>query len=174
MRIYLIGYMGSGKSSIGKKVATRLGYTFFDLDQVIEKDQNASVSDIFNEKGEKIFRSLERLALHQTFSMNNVVISTGGGTPVFFDNMHLMNSNGLVIFLKADADFLVSRLTHKQNQRPLLASLSPEEMKQFVKEQVAARSPFYQKAAMHIEAKDLTPAALEKQVRLWLENKTIA
>ncbi|MDA3907236.1 MAG: shikimate kinase [Bacteroidales bacterium] len=171
MRIYLIGYMGSGKSSMGKKLAARLGYSFLDLDSLIEEEQKQSVSDIFAEKGENAFRSFERLALHQTFEMENIVVSTGGGTPVFFDNMSLMNEKGLCIYLKSDSDVLVNRLLPNQHLRPLIAKLSKEELSVFINEQIKKRSPFYEKAKMHIEARDLTPAILHVQVMRWFENQ---
>ena len=171
MRIYLIGYMGSGKSSIGKKLATRLGYSFLDLDSVIEEEHQLSVSEIFEQKGEDSFRSLERLALHQTFEIEDVVVSTGGGTPIFFENMDMMKGKGLCIYLKATPEVLVSRLQRNQHLRPLIASLSQEELQLFVKKQLEERSVFYEKSEMHIEAKDLTPAILYTQVLRWLENQ---
>ena len=171
MRIYLIGYMGSGKSSIGKKLATRLGYSFLDLDSVIEEEQRQAVSEIFAQKGEDAFRSLERLALHRTFEIENVVVSTGGGTPVFFDNMEMMTGRGLCIYLRATPVVLVSRLQRNQHLRPLIASLNQEELHLFVKNQLEKRSVFYEKSEMHIEAKDLTPAILHTQVLHWIENQ---
>lgn len=172
MRIYLIGYMGSGKSSMGKKLASRMGYSFLDLDNEIEKEQHLSISEIFAEQGEEAFRLLERLALHKTNEMENIVVSTGGGTPIFFDNLEMMNQNGLSIYLKADVDVLISRLTKNQHLRPLIASLNNEELHSFIKEQLKKRSPFYEKAKMHIEAKDLTPAILHTQVLRWKENES--
>lgn len=172
MRIYLIGYMGSGKSTIGKKLATRLGYSFLDLDNVIEEEQQQTVAEIFLEKGEDAFRSLERLALHQTFEMDDIVVSVGGGTPVFYENMEMMKRNGLCIYLKSSPELLASRLQRNQQQRPLIASLSQDELLLFVREQLAKRLVFYEKSEMHIEAKDLTPAILHTQVLHWIENKS--
>ncbi len=172
MRIYLIGYMGSGKSSMGNKLATRLGYSFLDLDNVIELEQKQSINEIFSEKGEEAFRAIEQLALHQTFKMNNVVISTGGGTAVFFDNMALMKENGLCIYLKANSDVLVSRLIHNQHLRPLIAKLNQEELNIFISNQLSERFPYYEKAQMHIETKDLTPAVLHKHIINWIENQS--
>lgn len=169
MRIYLIGYMGSGKSSMGKKLATRLGYTFLDLDAAIEQEQQQSITALFSEKGEDAFRCLERLALHQTLLTKDVVVSTGGGTPVFFDNINLMNQNGLSIYLKAEPDVLVNRLIPNQHLRPIIANLDHEELLSFIKEQLERRAPFYEKAKMHIEAKDLTPAILHTQVLNWIK-----
>jgi shikimate kinase len=171
MRIYLVGYMGSGKSSVGKKLATRMGYSFLDLDNVIEEEQRQAVSEIFTQKGEDAFRSLERLALHQTFDMENVVVSTGGGAPVFFDNMEMMKGSGLSIYLRATPEVLVSRLLRNQHLRPLIASLNQEEIHLFVKNQLEKRSVFYERSEMHIEAKDLTPSILHMQVLHWIEHQ---
>lgn len=171
MRIYLIGYMGSGKSSMGKKLAARMEYSYIDLDEEIETDQKQSISQVFSEKGEEVFRILERIALHQTFGKENIVVSTGGGTPVFFDNIQQMNDKGLCIYLKGDVDLLVSRVIRNQQQRPLIANLDQSDLQKFMKDQLAFRSPFYEKAKMHIEAKDLTPAILHKQVLSWIENQ---
>lgn len=171
MRIYIIGYMGSGKSSIGKKLASRLGYSFLDLDSMIEEEQQETVAEIFAQKGEDAFRNFECVALHKTFEMEDIVVSTGGGTPVFFDNMMMLNKNGLCIYLKATADVLISRLQRNQHLRPLIASLSQEELQLFVREQLEKRSVFYEKSEMHIEAKDLTPAILHSQILRWIENQ---
>jgi shikimate kinase len=174
MRIYLIGYMGSGKSSLGKKLASRMGFSYIDLDKLIEEEQQQSVRDIFLEMGENAFRSLERLALHSTFNKDNLVVSTGGGSPVYFDNMDLMNTNGLTVYLLADADVLVNRLLNKQHLRPLIAGMSQEELHRFIEEQLKIRSSFYEKAKFHIQAKNLNPAILHAQIRAYLENQELA
>jgi len=172
MRIYLIGYMGSGKTSVGKRLASRLEYSFLDLDRVIEEDQQQTVTEIFAQKGEDNFRSLERFALHQTFDMENVVVSTGGGTPIFFDNMDMMNAKGLCVYLQANPSVLLSRLIPNQQSRPLIASLGKEELYEFIKEQLTKRAPFYEQAELHIEARDLTPAILYNQVINWMKNQS--
>lgn len=169
MRIYLIGYMGSGKSSVGKKLAHRMNYAFLDLDEYLENDQKKSVSELFAEKGEAAFRMLERMALHHTFSLENCIISTGGGTPVYFDNIDLMKKHGLCIYLKASIDVVLNRLQHHLDTRPLLAKLSKEELAEFIQNQLIERSPFYEKATIHIDAKNLTPAQLHQQINLWKE-----
>lgn len=171
MRIYLIGFMGSGKSNIGKKLAARLGYSFLDLDNLIENEQKLTIAEIFSEKGEEAFRTMERCALHQTFEMKDVVVSTGGGAPVFFDNMEQMNEKGLCIYLKATPDVLISRLVSNQHQRPLIAKLSQEDLQVYIEEQLEKRSLYYEKAILHTEARDLTPTILHAQVLNWLEDQ---
>ena len=93
MRIFLIGYMGCGKSTLGRKIASRIGLKFNDLDKSIEQEQNLSVSECFSKHGEKWFREVEHNILIETFQQDNTIIATGGGTPCFFDNMDLMNEN---------------------------------------------------------------------------------
>ncbi len=171
MRVYLIGYMGSGKSSLGKKLASRMGYSYIDLDELIEEEQQQSVGDIFSEMGEEAFRSLERLALHSTFERDDLVVSTGGGSPVYFDNMDLMNLHGLAVYLQADANILVNRLLNKQHLRPLIAGMSQEELHDFIEEQLKFRSAFYEKAKLHIQTKNLNPALLHTQISAYLENQ---
>ncbi|HAG16900.1 MAG TPA: shikimate kinase [Bacteroidales bacterium] len=168
MRIYLIGYMGSGKSSVGKKLAARMGFSFIDIDQHIEMEQNLRISELFKQKGEAVFRQLEHKAILETFSHDNCVVSTGGGAPVFFDNMKQMQKFGLTIYLKAEAAVLASRLQTSLFSRPLLADLKSEELVDFMQNQINERAAFYEQAHLHIEAKDLTPALLHERILLWL------
>lgn len=171
MRIYLIGYMGSGKSSMGKKLALRMGYTFVDMDNLIEAQQKQSVSDIFAEQGEAAFRQLERFVLHQTFLQDNIVVSTGGGAPAYFDNLPLMQKNGLTIYLKAEPGVLISRVQANLSSRPLLAGMDAEGLMSFVQKQLSQRAPFYEQAQLHVEAKDLTPAVLHERVKFWMSTR---
>jgi len=146
-RIFLIGYMGSGKTTIGKLVAARLGYSFVDMDAHIEEKQFKSVSRIFAEKGEAEFRLLEQKCLHEVAEFEDVVISTGGGSPCFFDNVEYMNNSGITIYLKLTAAELAERLELiGVSKRPLLANRKGEELRQFIAEGLGKREPFYSKA----------------------------
>jgi len=139
--------MGSGKTTIGKLLAIRLGYSFVDMDTYIEEKQFKTVSKIFAEKGEHEFRLLEQKCLHEVAEFENVVISTGGGAPCFFDNIEYMNSLGLTIYLKLTAAELAERLEAIGiSKRPLLANRKGEELRLFIAEGLSKRESFYEKA----------------------------
>lgn len=146
--IFLIGYMASGKSTLGRALAARHGVEFIDLDEWIEGEAGLTVREIFDSEGEEGFRSRERealltLALHASSSQAPVVIACGGGTPCFGDNMAMMNRTGLTILLSASRDRLMNRLREGRASRPLIASLSDEEIEAFADAQLESRSPFY-------------------------------
>jgi len=144
-RIFLIGYMGSGKTTVGKLLAARLGYSIVDMDAHIEEKQFKTVSQIFAEKGEDEFRLLEKKCLHEVSEFENVIISTGGGAPCFFDNMDYMNAHGLTIYLKHTPAQLAERLeASRTNKRPLLANRKGEELCRFIAEGLAKRESFYE------------------------------
>lgn len=146
MRIILIGYMGAGKTTVGKELAKDLGITFYDLDWYIETRMRKTVKDIFDEKGEKGFRLIEHNMLHEVAEFENVVISCGGGTPCFFDNMDYMNSQGDTIYLQASPEVLHQHLKMGKGVRPLLLNKTPEEVNLFIKNQLQEREKFYLKA----------------------------
>ncbi|MBR5204014.1 MAG: shikimate kinase [Bacteroidaceae bacterium] len=145
-RIFLIGYMGAGKTTLGKAFARAMGLTFVDLDWYIEERYHKTVRQIFEERGEDGFRELEKRMLHETGEFENVVISVGGGTPCFFDNMDYMNSVGETVFLDVDVKVLFRRLKVAKQQRPLLANKTDEELMTFIVEALQKRLPFYSKA----------------------------
>ncbi|MDE5947495.1 MAG: shikimate kinase [Prevotella sp.] len=145
-RIIIVGYMGAGKTTVGKALARELGLQFYDLDWYIESRQHKTVPQIFAEKGEDGFRKIEYNMLHEVAEFEDVVISCGGGTPCFFDNMDYMNAQGDVVYLKADADVLYRHLLVGKTERPLLKGKSKEELVAFIKEQLERREPFYAKA----------------------------
>ena len=145
-RIFLIGYMGAGKTTLGKAFARAIGLTFVDLDWYIEERYHKTVRQIFEERGEDGFRELEKRMLHETGEFENVVISVGGGTPCFFDNMDYMNAVGETVFLDVDVKVLFRRLKVAKQQRPLLANKTDEELMTFIVEALQKRLPFYSKA----------------------------
>lgn len=150
-RIFLIGYMGSGKTTVGKLLAARLQYGFIDMDAFIEEKQFKSVSQIFTDLGEEQFRLLEQQCLHEIAEFDHVVISTGGGAPCFFDNMDYMNEKGITVYLKLSPAELADRLeTSHANKRPLIANRKGAELQQFIAEGLAKREAFYSKAAFTV------------------------
>ncbi len=154
-RIFLIGYMGSGKTSMGKLLAESLHFTFEDMDARIEKKYHRTVSEIFNQMGESKFREIERDCLHETADFENVVISTGGGTPCFFDNMEYMNAKGITVYLRLTAEQLATRLENsRKGKRPLLADRKGDELLRFIQQGLNAREPFYNKAQRIVSGTD--------------------
>lgn len=145
-RIILIGFMGSGKTTLGRALAKALGLTFIDLDNYIELRHCKSINRIFAERGEEGFRKIERNLLHEVCEFEDVVISSGGGTPCFFDNMEYMNAAGETVFLDVDIKVLFRRLKVAKQQRPLLDGKTDEELMLFIQEALQARLPFYTKA----------------------------
>ena len=145
-RILLIGFMAAGKTTLGKALARDLGLQFVDLDHYIEGRYHCSVSQLFAERGEEAFREIERNMLHEVAEFENVVISTGGGTPCFFDNMEYMNQVGETVFLDVDNKVLFRRLKVAKHQRPLLANKTDEELMTFIQEALEKRLPYYTKA----------------------------
>ena len=146
IRIFLVGYMGAGKTTLGKAFARALGLTFVDLDWYIEERFHKTVGQIFAERGEEGFRDLEKRMLHEAGDFEDVVISVGGGTPCFFDNMDYMNQAGETVFLDVDNNVLFRRLKVAKQQRPLLANKTDEELMAFIQEALEKRLPHYMKA----------------------------
>ncbi len=145
-RIILIGYMGAGKTTVGRQLGMALGIPFYDLDWYIEGRMRKTVPQLFAERGEEGFRLVERNMLHEVAEFEDVVLSCGGGTPCFFDNMDYLNSQGETIYLKASPEVLYGHLKMGRTERPLLKGKSAEEMQQFITNQLAQREPFYSKA----------------------------
>lgn len=154
-RIFLIGYMGAGKTTLGRSLAEEMGVEFIDLDIFIESRQHKTVKEIFAEVGEDGFRKLERQALEEVAQYENVIISLGGGTPCFFDNMDVVNRSGISVYLKPSEEVLLMRLIKGKHKRPLLAEKSDDQILQFIREQLAWREPYYLKANIVFEASHL-------------------
>ena len=162
MKIFLIGYMGCGKSSLGRKIAKAANMQFVDMDSMIEQKEGASVSDIFAFAGEEYFRRTERNLIEELAqSEDDMVISTGGGVPTWQDNMERMNSIGESFYLCRSAKQIASRLSpHGRQKRPKLRGLSDEELVEFMTRNMAEREPFYQKATHIVECADKSDDSL--------------
>jgi len=138
-RIILIGYMGAGKTTVGKALSKELGIIFYDLDWYIESRMRKTVAQIFAERGEEGFRKIEYNMLHEVAEFEDVVISCGGGTPCFFDNMDYLNQQGQVVYLKAAPEVLYKHLQMARVERPLIKGKSQEELLTFIHEQLERR-----------------------------------
>ena len=149
--IFLIGYMGVGKTTIGKLLSAEMNMEFIDLDKYIENRYRKTIQELFDKKGESGFRKIEREMLHEIATFQNVLISTGGGTPCFYDNMTYMNNMGITVYVKASVDQLVSRLLASKNTRPLIQNKSPHELKEFVAQHLEERQSYYSQANIIFE-----------------------
>lgn len=150
--IFLIGFMGSGKTSTGKRLATELSMQHIDLDAFIEARYCKSVQKIFSEDGENYFRNIEQKILLEVSEYEDIIISTGGGTPCFFDNMHLMNRKGFTVFLDSSVETLAARLQTAKVQRPLLQNKTEKELAIYIASLLEQRRPFYDIAQLTITA----------------------
>lgn len=153
--IFLIGYMGSGKSTVGRHVAALTGMQFIDLDSYIENRYRATVRELFARYGEDGFRTREQAMLHEAGEFEDVIVACGGGTPCFFDNMEWMNAHGTTVLLDVSIDRLHERLLRGRHKRPLIADKTDEELREFIVEALAARMPHYTKAALRFKAENL-------------------
>ena len=155
MRIYLIGYMGSGKTTAGKRLAKIMNFPFYDLDKMIEECSHYSIADIFAKFDEVAFRQLEKNTLHKTSSIEKAIISTGGGTPCFFDNMEWIRSNGISVYLKMSSKSLTDRILNSKKKRPLTKDKSPSELLEYVEKHLGKREKYYRQADIIVKGEDL-------------------
>ncbi len=160
MRIYLIGFMGCGKTTLGKKLALNLGYEFVDLDKKIEAETGITIAQYFEQFGEDEFRKMERNVLKNTGSLETTVIATGGGAPCFFDNITWMNENGTTVYISLPPKALVKRLENGIDERPVLQGLRGPELEAFIAEKLLIREPFYNQATLIANGMDLTAGKL--------------
>lgn len=152
--------MGSGKSYWGRQWASAHGLHFIDLDQEIEKSTGLTITGIFEQKGEAWFREQEAATLQAVITKENCLVACGGGTPCFADNMKWMNANGITVYLQASAPFILDRIRHETQQRPLLKKLNPAELLFFIEQKLKERSPFYGQAQYLLKADALTADSL--------------
>lgn len=162
--IFLVGYMGCGKTTMGRSLSKFLKLDFIDLDLFIEARFRRSVKEIFAEKGEDGFRRIEYNVLREVGEFENVIVACGGGTPCHFDNMEYMNSRGYTVFLNASHEALLRRLSipTAKAKRPIIADKTNEELSQFITEAMKLRAPFYSKASLHFDSsylEDVTQVA---------------
>lgn len=168
-RIFLIGYMGAGKTTVGRILARRMNLSFIDLDCYIENRYQKSVSRLFADKGEDGFRKIEYTLLHEVAEFEDVLVSTGGGAPCFFDNMAFMKEKGTVVYLNVSVGELARRLELCKHTRPLLKDKTREELHDFITEALRNREVYYNQATIIFNAEQMGDDADVKKIAEELE-----
>lgn len=164
-RIYIVGYMGAGKTTAARRLAQRMGWEVVDTDALFEEKYKISVNDFFNKYDEPLYRKLESEVLKATESLDHVVVSTGGGTACFFDNMDWMNQHGLTVFLRISPQAAVDRVIHSRHKRPLVEGKSEEELTEFVNQHYASRLPFYEQARITAKSENFDIESLMEAIK---------
>jgi shikimate kinase len=162
MKIFLVGFMGCGKSTLGRRLAARLNYQFVDLDELFEKREGTTIAKYFISHGEEAFRQEESKILKETGFTNNTIISTGGGLPCYFDHMDWMNANGKVIYIQMSPKALASRLEHGKEERPLLHGKHGDDLVTFIAAKLAEREVHYLKSGIVADGMNLSAEKLEE------------
>ena len=164
MKIFLIGFMGSGKTTLGRKLAARMGYEFIDLDHKLEQQVELSIAEYFQIFGEDAFRQLESEVLKKTLYPDNAIISTGGGLPCYFDNMDWMKANGKSVYIKLSPKTLADRLETGKEERPLLQDKHGDALVGFIEQKLNEREKFYSQANIIVDGLSLTAEKLEQVI----------
>lgn len=163
--IYIIGFMGSGKSTAGKKLATSMGWSFVDLDKKIEERTGKTIPEIFSDYGEDYFRKVETEVLRSLKSQKETIISTGGGAPCHSDNMSFMLETGLTVYLRLTPVQLKSRLSNSKGVRPLIKDLNSENLLSFIEKKLITREEYYCQAEIQIDGFDIDYIFLDTLVK---------
>ena len=170
MIISLVGYMGSGKSHISKILGEKINFKIFDLDKEISKKKNMTRPEIFDKKGEIYFRKSEKETLEELLAtQENCIISLGGGTPVYYNNMEILNNNSITIYLRANIGTLVQRLSKQKEKRPLIARISDEDLPEFIAKHLFERNIFYNKAQYVVDTDYKTPEEIVEEITTILQ-----
>lgn len=162
--IFLIGFMGSGKSHWGNIWANANGYTFIDLDEAIEKAESKTVAEIFEQHGEDYFRLLETRMLHRFVNKQNTIFACGGGTPCFHDNMQWMNDHGTTVYITATSKKILERVLEEQHKRPLLKKMNKAELLFFIEQKLKEREPFYTQAKIILDGENITNQTFKEEI----------
>lgn len=172
MIISLIGYMGSGKSHISKILSEKINFKLFDLDKEISTKYKASISEIFQNKGEIFFRKLEKETLEEILEKeDNCILSLGGGTPIYYNNMETLNHNSVTFYLRASVSTLSERLSKQKEKRPLIARIADEDLPEFIAKHLFERNVFYNKAQFIIDTDNKTPSEVIDEILIILQNQ---
>ena len=163
MIIYITGFMAAGKSHWGKIWAEELGYHFVDMDRTIEEELGLKVAEIFSKKGEEFFRQKEADVL-RSITGKKIIVATGGGVPVFHENMDWMNRHGLTVYLKANPTTVLNNISSDKSSRPLFDNVPPERAMDFIREKLEERNPWYEKAQVHLQAENVNKNSLDAYI----------
>jgi shikimate kinase len=165
MKIFLIGFMGSGKTYCGKQLSGKLHIPFYDLDELIVTEAGKTINEIFAEEGEEYFRLKEKEILHTiTESHETFIMACGGGTPCYFNNIEYMNESGVTVWMNTPVDILHERLLKEKESRPLLKELSHEQLKSYIIKKFADRKMYYEQAAIRIDDDQLSTESLIQKI----------
>lgn len=167
-RVYLIGFMGVGKSTVGKKLASLLDWSYYDTDVAFEEKYKISINTFFEKYGEDLFRKLENDILASTFNLNNCIISTGGGMPCYPEAMNKINENGISVYLEMSEKAIQSRLLKSKQKRPLVMYKSEDELYGFIKEKLISRVPYYSEAIITVQGISINMNELLEKIKLGL------
>jgi len=170
MRIFIIGYMGSGKSTFGPELADALNIPFYDLDIEFESRYKISITDFFHKYGEKYFREIERNLLHEIGKHDDFVLAAGGGTPCYHQNMDFMNRTGITVYLKVPINTLKERLKASPRKRPVLGTFDGPDYEQHLRDHLNLREPFYLQAQIILDGSNPEPAEVSEMIRLRVMN----
>lgn len=173
MKIYLIGFMGSGKTTVAKLFSKEKSLKFIDTDSVMEERLNRSVADIFQMYGEPFFREMEKKFLTEIEAVDDAIISTGGGMPCYNDNMDKMNLSGSTVYLRANTETLKKRLLEKTISRPLLNNIEPDHLHSFIFQKLKEREPYYCKASLVVETDNYLPEQIVEVIHAYYASKII-
>jgi shikimate kinase len=165
MKLFLLGFMGSGKTYWGRKLSRALKLPLFDLDEQIAAAEGMTIAEILTHKGEAYFRELEREALRAASAGKRFVVSCGGGAPCFFDNMEVMNESGLTIWLDAPVSVMVERLKRRRHERPLIRELDDTALTAYVKQKLEERRPFYSQARLALNPEHYDLSSLTEKIK---------
>lgn len=169
MKIFLIGFMGSGKTHWGRRLGAKLNLPFYDLDTVIVEQEQKTVADIFAEKGEEYFRNVEKDTLERiSEEQESFILSCGGGTPCFFNNIEFMKKNGKVIWLNTSVDMLTQRLHKERMSRPLISEIDDEDLRRYIIKKLSERRMYYQQADVTVGEENTN---LDELIDLLLQNQ---
>ncbi len=165
MIISLVGYMGSGKSHISKILSEKINFKLIDLDKEISRRNKLTIPEIFEKKGEIYFRKIEREVLEEVLATEeNIILSLGGGTPVYYNNMEIINHNSKSIFLRTSINTLIERISKQKEKRPLIANISDENLPEFIAKHLFERNEFYSKAQFNIGTDSKEPEQIMNEI----------